>query len=209
MSESTFENQLEQNMLEEHDDERLSADFLTELRSFMDETEVKDLNISMEEGFRITSREQAGFFIRKLQEVRAEAEQINATADGELQRLSHRVNVWKEKELKKLDGSMTYLIDLLRSFAETELEGTNKRSISLPFGTLGFKKQQDKYEYDDAQLLTFLEQQKLEAYIQRKPSAKKADLKKNGVVKDGKLYIDGVEVPGITIITQDDAFDVK
>lgn len=209
MSEQTFENQLEERLLEEQDDERLSADFLTELRSFMDESEVSELNINMEEGFRITSREQAGFFIRKLQEVRAEAEQINNTANGELKRLSDRVNVWREKELKKLEGTLIYLTDLLRSFTESELEGTNKRSLALPFGTLGFRKQQDKYEYDDAQLLTFLEEQKLESYIQRKPSPKKADLKKNGVVKDGKLFIDGVEVSGITITVQEDAFDVK
>lgn len=197
-----------QNITEE--DERLSFGFLNDLQDFMDSEEVQELNIDTEgQHFKITSREQAGFFIRKVQEVREEAEQINAAAKKELDRLAAKITTWQEKEIARCANAESYIMSLLENFAEEELAGSDKRSLKLPFGTLGFRKQQDKYEYDDKTLLEFLEENKLETYIQRKPSPKKADLKKVGMVKDGSLYVDGVLIKGITITPQEDKFEIK
>jgi hypothetical protein len=196
---------------EQQDDERLSPGFLEELHNYMDKEEVKELNINITEddSFQIVNKEQAGFFIRKIQEARQEAEEINENANKEIERISNKVNAWREQELSKCASTEAYILNLLKNFAEKELSDTDKRSIKLPFGTLAFKKQQDKFDYDDAALLQCLENNKLEDYIQRKPSVKKAELKKTGTVKDGKLYIDGVLIEGIVITPQDDKFEVK
>lgn len=208
MSEATFEGQPEHVL---GLDEEQESDLLSDLHDFMDAEEVQELNISTDEGFRITSKEQAGFFVRKLQELRAEADRINKTADTEIKRISTSVNAWREREIKKLSGNEEWLLGLLKEFAQQEVEGTTKRSVSLPFGTLQFKKQQDKFEYDDKSLLKCLkENPKLASYLkQNEPSPMKAEIKKVGTVKDGKLYVDGVEIQGVTVISQPETFDVK
>lgn len=194
----------------EEEDERLSSSFLSSLNDFMEVKEVEDLNIdTQDESFRINTKEQAGFFIRKVQEVRNQAANINETADKEIERLSRRINEWRQKELNKCGSAENYLTTMLQDFALNELSGSDKKSIKLPFGTLGFKKQQDKYEYDDAILLAHLQLNEMNDYIQLKPSPKKAELKKIGQVIDGELHVNGTAIPGITVTAQDEKFEVK
>lgn len=204
MSELEFQDHLNQ------EDERLSVEFLSDLHDYMDQAEVQELNIdTSKESFRINSREQAGFFIRKLQEARAEAEQINLSADKEIQRLSASVNTWREKELNRCNNVEGYIISLLQDFAARELEGSDKKSLKLPFGTLAFKSQQDKYEYDDKVLLDYLKQNKINEFIRIKEEPNKVELKKNTEVQNGKLLYKGKEIAGVTVTPQEPKFEVK
>lgn len=199
-----------QDHLKDQEDERLSVEFLSDLHDYMDQAEVQELNIdTSKEGFRINSREQAGFFIRKLQEARAEAEQINLSADKEIQRLSASVNTWREKELNRCNNVEGYIISLLQDFAARELEGSDKKSLKLPFGTLAFKSQQDKYEYDDKVLLDYLKQNKINEFIRIKEEPNKVELKKNTEVQNGKLLYKGKEIAGVTVTPQEPKFEVK
>lgn len=177
----------------------LSVDFLNSLHDFMDQEEVEHLNIQTTEGFQILDREQAGFFIRKVQDARAQADQIKAEAESERKRLCDQITRWETAELAKCKNGEDYLTSLLKNFADKELDGKSAKTISLPYGKLAFVKQQDSYEYEDATILDFLEKNSMEEFIQRKPSAKKAVLKKAGTVKDGKLIVNKLVVPGITI----------
>lgn len=205
MSELEFQDQQQG-----QEDNRLSVEFLSDLHDYMDQTEVQELDIDTEkEGFRISTREQAGFFIRKLQEARAEAEKINATADQEILRLSASVNNWREKELSKCNNVEGYFTTLLQDFAEKELEGSDKKSLKLPFGTLAFKSQQDKYEYDDKALVEYLKQNNITELIRIKEEPNKVELKKNADVQNGKLVYKGKEVAGVTVTPQDPKFEVK
>jgi hypothetical protein len=197
---------------EQNLDAQETQDFVTSLREFMDEEEVKELEIDVEnESFGIKTKEQANFYVKKLQEAREQALHINETANAEIERNTGIVNRWREQQLATIEGQLTYLTGMLETYAQSELQDSSKKSIKLPHGTLQFRKQQDKFEYDDNALLEFLEANPSlkEKYVQYKPSAKKAELKKIGEVKNGTLVVENVALPGITVTKQEAKFEVK
>ena len=186
------------------------SDFLTSLQEFMDKEEVKALNITSDEGFKINSREQANYFLKQILDLRQQQSEIFATAEEELERLTSIVNQWKEIETAKLDKRIQYFSELLEDFAYRELENTDKHSIKLPYGSIGFKKQQPLYEYDDKSITESLKENfpdLLDEVVQYKFN--KSELKKIGTVKDGKLYINNLEIQGVSVTERDDKFDVK
>jgi phage host-nuclease inhibitor protein Gam len=203
--------ELEQITTEEREqDSRLSEDFLEGLHDYMDEEEIKELNIQDMDTFQIKNKEQANYFIKKIMDVRSEASNINHIADTEITKTKIRVDAWREKELNKLARDEEYITNLLEIFAAKELEGAKKKSLSLPYGSIGFRAQQPEYTYDDKTLLEFLlGHEEYAKFINYKPSTNKTDLKKTATVKDGKLYIDGIEIPGVTVTERDPKFEVK
>lgn len=186
------------------------SDFMSELRSFMDDIEVKGLDISTEETFKITSREQANYFVRKAMELKNQEEEVIMTAKQEAERLLGIIKDWEEKELSTIHSGMEYFNGLLREYAERELDGSKKRSIKLPFGTLQFRTQQPKFNYDDDALKIYL-QTLASDLVEEKIDYKvnKTELKKRAMILDGKLMLDGKVVEGVTIELLDDKFEVK
>lgn len=186
------------------------SDFISELRGFMDDVEIQDLNITQEDSFRITSRDQANYFVRKVMDLKNQEQEIIMTAKQEAERLLGMIKQWEEKELSTIHSGMDYFNGLLREYAESELDGTKKRSIKLPFGTLQFRAQQPKFNYDDDTLKTYLQglsSDLVEEKVEYKVN--KTELKKRAMVVDGKLMLDGKVVDGVTIETLDDKFEVK
>lgn len=189
-------------------------DFMEDLHSFMEEEEVKVLGIDIEkEGFKIETKEQANYFLKKLSEAEMEIEEVQAAAKKEIEEVKQRVDSWLTTQLNPLQRSVQYYTTLLQNFADDmDLKNAKKKTISLPYGKLSYKNQQDKYEYNDEKAaIAFLETDDSlkKKYVNYKPALNKTDLKKQAVVKNGKLFIDGKEVPGIEVIPQDQAFIVK
>lgn len=206
MSEVGFE----QLKVQEIKSESANADFLSALHEFMDAEEIQTLKVEDNEGFQILNREQAGFFIRKVEEARRQAAEIKAEAEAERKRLVGQIDKWEQAELRKCATAESYLINLLETFAAKELEGKAVKTVNLPYGKLSFKKQGEKFEYDDTKLVAFLEKNKLETFISRKPSAKKTELKEAGAIVNGKLILNGKPVDGITVSPAGpDSFSVK
>lgn len=188
----------------------MENEFESMLKDFMEEIEIKELDIKEENGFRITSDQQASFMIRKLTEAREKRDMIIKTAKDERDRLTAIVDLWEEKEIKSSDNNINFLESLLKSYAIEALDGSDKKSLKLPFGTLAFKKQQPKYNYDDAALLAYLKANN-EEYISKKItlSPDKIEIKKAGTIKDGCLYINDKKIDGISVEILEDKFEVK
>lgn len=186
------------------------SDFISELREFMDDVDTQSLNIIQDESFKITSRDQANYFARKMMDLKTQEQEVIMTAKQEAERLLGMIKQWEEKELSTIHSGMDYFNGLLREYAEGELEGTKKRSIKLPFGTLAFRAQQPKFNYDDDALKAYLQNQSsdlVEEKIEYKVN--KTELKKRGMVVDGKLMLDGHVVEGVAIDILEDKFEVK
>lgn len=185
-------------------------DFISELRDFMDDIETQDLNIVQDDSFKITSRDQANYFVRKVMDLKNQEQEVIMTAKQEAERLLGMIMQWQEKELNTIHAGMDYFNGLLREYAESELDGTKKRSIKLPFGTLAFRAQQPKFNYDDDALKLYLQNQSSDL-VEEKVEYKvnKTELKKRAMIVDGKLMLDGQVVDGVTIEMLDDKFEVK
>lgn len=185
-------------------------DFFNDLKTYMDDVETTSLDIIKDDTFKIESKEQAGYFLRKILDLKAQKEEIILTAKSETERLLSIINSWQEKETTNLDNTIDYFSCLLKEFTEKELENSEKRSIKLPFGTLGFKKQPPHYDYDDSLVKEWLKKENselLEKVVDFKYN--KTDLKKIAVIKDNQLFLNGKAIDGITVTNQEDLFIIK
>jgi hypothetical protein len=205
MSDQEFEQKKDQIV-----EENVSEDFLSRLHDFMDDQEIQEMKIENPETFKIASRDQANYFLKKLKDLHNEKAKIGSAADFEIKKTTDSVNKWRTKEIGKLQNDEDYITGLLNEFTLAELQDSSKKSISLPYGSLGFKKQQPKFEYDDAVLLAFLKSHINQLVtVKTVESPNKVELKKMADIKDGGLYLDGVQVLGVTVQNQEDKFEVK
>ncbi|MED1125200.1 host-nuclease inhibitor Gam family protein [Bacillus atrophaeus] len=183
--------------------------FLKDLLSFVEETEVEEFDLTnIDESFSIQTMDQANYIARKLREIREERKEAEETAKAQIAAYERKVSTWLEKVSNPLNSQEQRFLQMLEVFAAEKLEGSNKKSLKLIEGTLQFRKQHDKYEYEENTLLAFAESN-LPKYIKTKPSVDKAKLKKDAEVKDGQLYIGDNVVQGVTVIPQPVKFDVK
>ena len=189
-------------------EQQTGNDLLGDLLSFINEEEEQEIGVNESQPSRIENDMQANYFIRKVKELRKEKEQIFETAERELRRYEVKIEKWKKMMLSPLENKEKFFLQLLQQYAEEQLMGTGKKSMKLIEGTLGFCKKPDKYEYDEKTLLAYLKE-KYPDFVRYKASVDKTELKKAAEAKDGKLYLDGEEVPGVAVIPQEIGFDVK
>ena len=99
-----------------------------------------------------------------------------------------------------------HLSALLQMYAETQLEGKKKRSISLPNGKFGFRKCPPSFTKEDTTLLEYAEKERPDC-VKVKKSVDWANLKK-GCTVDGDHLIsqDGEIIPGVTVEQHPDKF---
>src|SRR5699024_11646854 len=118
-----------------------------------------------------------------------------------------QVNRWEENEVETYKNNIHFLSGLLQEY----LTEQNKRSIKLPSGNVGLRKQRDEWVYDDEIVLKSLETSNLNEYVRIKKEVNKAELKKN-VENEGNKVIDketGEIIEGIQIVERGDALRVK
>ena len=187
-----------------------SPELMDELYDSIEDSEIKELGIEVEQE-RIFTVEQANFYLRQLAKLKEEKEAINSMCDNEIQKFSDRVNAFREEKINVIANTEEWISKMLKGYAETELAESGKKTLKLPFGTLSFKKAQDKYDYEDKVVLQFLEENNHKDLINVKTteSIDKKALKSTAKVIDGKLFIDEVEVPGVSVTTGEVNFNVK
>lgn len=188
-----------------------NSDILEALFDEITEEEVKELGIEIDnEKFAITSDEQANFFLRRLEEVRSEQDKINVTCNNEIERFTKKVNSFRAKELLSLENTEKYFISLLETYAKKQLEGSKKKSIKLPFGTMSFKKGQRKMVYEDDVLMNFIKSNSLNDFIRIKEEINKSELKKAiKLEEDGSVTLHGTVVEGATSLPAEETFSIK
>ena len=188
-------------------------DFLADLNQAIKEEEEKALDIDYQEEDNelIKNQAQANYFCKVIAELREEKNKKNELIDQEIQRIKNHYEQFRLKQNNEIDRKIEFLERCLKSFAIKELEGSKKKSIKLPYGTLSFKKQQDKYEYSEELIMDWLKNNNYTKYINTKTieSVDKKALKKESHVCNGYLFIDNNKVDGVTVTKQDDKFEIK
>lgn len=148
--------------------------------------------------------------IKKLQEKVAQKEELAKTQ-------KRQIDEWLEDETKKHQESINYLESLLMQYGfELKKKDPKLKTHSLPFGDLRFRKQQPKWEYDDAKLLESVKEAELNEVIKIKESVNKAGLKKlvkkeKAVIENGQVIITdlGVVLEGVQVVDRPERFEVK
>lgn len=189
---------------------------MDELEQFMLAAEIEELKVKLagdteEDGtLLVKNKSDADFYLRQINKLKQQKEEINEFVDQEIERQLRLYQEYREDRIRPLDNQIAFYENALKTFAMNEYAETNKKTIKLPNGTLAIKKQQPKYVYNDEQVLEFLQENNYKDYIRTKAEVNKKDLKKNAIVNNNnELIIDGKVVPGVTVIPQEDKFEVK
>lgn len=189
---------------------------MDELEQFMLAAEIEELKVKLagdteEDGtLLVKNKSDADFYLRQINKLKQQKEEINEFVDQEIERQLRLYQEYREDRMRPLDNQIAFYENALKTFAMNEYAETNKKTIKLPNGTLAIKKQQPKYVYDDEQVLEFLQENNYKDYIRTKAEVNKKDLKKNAIVNNNnELVIDGKVVPGVTVIPQEDKFEVR
>ena len=163
---------------------------------------------AVKERFKITSKDQANYYIRKFKELEIAEAEIRDTAERQMKRMQENIGLWQEQELKKLQYPKAFFANLLQEYAAEQLADATKKTLSLPNGKIGFKKQKDEYRYDEELLKSQLIDSK---YAKQEVEIKidKNSLKKDISVVNGKAYLEGVLISGIQVIPREAKFEVK
>ena len=189
---------------------------MDELEQFMLAAEIEELKVKLagdteDDGtLLVKNKSDADFYLRQINKLKKQKEEINEFVDQEIERQLRLYQEYREDRMRPLDSQIAFYENALKTFAMNEYAETNKKTIKLPNGTLAIKKQQPKYVYNDEQVLEFLQENNYKDYIRTKAEVNKKDLKKNAIVNNNnELVIDGKVVPGVTVIPQEDKFEVK
>lgn len=150
--------------------------------------------------------------------------QDDASAEWCLKKIREQrqsVETWRQHyagQMKKVEetaaASISYFESLLADYFESVPHKKTKtqETYSLPGGKLILKKQQPKFDQDDAQLVPWLKENGLDALVKVKESANWAELKKTvTVTADGEHVAtqEGEIVPGVTVTQRPDVFSVE
>lgn len=158
--------------------------------------------------FTINSIEEVNWALRKLAVIQTKEMEVQQLADAEIQRITS----WARKEREKLQNTIDFFQSLLAEYAmKQRLEDEKYKKTSTPYGTVKFKKNPDKWNYDDAQLINSLKNNGLQQFIRIKEEPNKVELKKsvaviNGTVVDSQT---GTIIEGITVVPQPETVVVE
>lgn len=190
-------------------------EFVDFLENYLMEEEAKELEITItgdeaQDAPMIDSRDKANYFLKLMNNIKEDIDSINSICDAEIEKITKRVNEYREMQLTSLVKQYEYYKKILRNFTEYELSNSKKKSVPLAYGTLSIKKQQDKWEYDEEKLLNWFKEHNPEL-INKKvtESVDKKQLKSLSSKSGEVAMLNGVPVEGVTIIPQPDKFDVK
>jgi phage host-nuclease inhibitor protein Gam len=165
---------------------------------------MKSLNDFLEETiiceeFTVDDQEKANWALRKLRSLQEKKLANEELANKE----KAKIDAWLNEVNSQLDQDIEYFQGLLTAYAiRLRQEDPKFKSIKLPNGKFGFRKQQPKWQYDDRKLLEYLKLNNLNELIRTKEEVDKSKLKKLVQIVNGQA-IDpeaGEVIDRITIV---------
>ena len=162
------------------------------------EQELMEAEQIEKESFKVTDKEQAGWALRKIKAYKEQIKETREISDRE----AYRIYEWERQEVKNAEDSIAYFESILRDY----LHSVGDKKISLPHGTIRFKKQQPLWERDEEKLMQMVE----EDFIKVEKSLKWGELKKMLVVDEGNIIRKdtGEVLKCVKVIEREDKFEV-
>lgn len=183
---------------------------IDEIQNFVMNEEAEELKIDIDnENYKILDSSQANFFLRRIKELEDEKALINSSCDNEINSFKEKIERYRNEKNKNIEGTIAYFTSLLEKYAHSELDGTKKKSLKLPFGTLQFKKSPDKYEYDDKAVFNMVKENNLYDFIRVKEELNKSSLNKALSFVDDKVYLGDKEIENASFVTGETKFSLK
>lgn len=188
-------------------------EFLADLQEYLNDQEAIALDINESNEYLINDKSQADYFIKLSKQCENDINDIKEYIEAEKERYLQLLENYMIDQIMAVEKRKQFYDDALEAYVHRELDGTKKRSIKLPHGTLSLKKQQPHYTYEDEDIIDWAKEMCPDIVKTTIPEPKvsidKKKLKEQGEIIDGLLYIDGLQVPGVQIEIKNDAFSIK
>lgn len=188
-------------------------EFLADLQEYLNDQEAIALDINESNEYLINDKSQADYFIKLSKQCENDINDIKEYIEAEKERYLQLLENYMIDQIMAVEKRKQFYDDALEAYIHRELDGTKKRSIKLPHGTLSLKKQQPHYTYEDEDIIDWAKEMYPDIVKTTIPEPKvsidKKKLKEHGEIIDGLLYIDGLQVPGVQVEIKDDAFSIK
>lgn len=176
---------------------------MTSLHEYLDQKEgVND------ESFKIEDEVQVNWALRKIKQLQDEKEKNVSLANAEIEKIEEWLNSMNDQVQQSID----YFQSLLAEYALKQRKNDPEfKSLKLPNGRIGFRKQQPKWEYDNTKLVESLKASERTDLIRIKEEPDKSAIKKAFQVVDDKVVDTetGQVIEGITVEQREDAFRVE
>lgn len=169
--------------------------------------EIEALDEETKEQFKINSIDQANWAFRKLSALAAKEKEVKVLAEIERE----RINQYEKNEMKSIENQRSFFESLLIAYAFEQRNIDPKFKAKTPYGSIGFRKQQPKWEYDEIALVQSLKNIGLNDLIRVKEEPDKTAIKKTLHVLDGQV-IDpdtGALVEGVKVTPLDDKITIS
>lgn len=170
--------------------------------------EIEQLDVEERQSFRVSDLESLNWVFRKLAAIEAKKTDVNRLADAEV----YRIEDYRKRELEKLQRDEEFFHGLVGGYVSERRKADPKfKSEKTPYGSLTLKKQQPKWNYDDAKLVEWLERNECDSLIRIKKEPAKAEIKKLFIVTDSGEVVDpdGQLVDGIRVEFRSDELVIK
>jgi len=170
-------------------------------------TEIEEMSEENKQRFEVKDIHSLSWVLRKLAVLEAKKVEVNRIAEIELERIEH----FRKKELESIQDNENFFRGLISEYAIRKRYEDPKFKIKTPYGSVGFKKQQPKWNYDDKALIAYLNENELYDFVRVKQEPNKVEIKKQfNCTEDGRVYDpNGVEVQGIKVESKPDELVIK
>ena len=150
------------------------------------------------ERFKIESKDQAIWALRKIAQAKANQDENTQAAQAEIE----RITAWRNEENEKLQRSVSFFESLLHEyFMQLREDDPKLKTVKLPHGSLKMRKQQPDFIYNEDELLEWAKVFMPEVVVV------KETVSKNPVKKH--IRETGEMVPGVTITERPEKFSVE
>lgn len=158
--------------------------------------------------FVIDDEQKANWALRKIRSIKEKKQTNSDIAEAEIE----KIQAWESEVNHTLDNEITHFETMLTQYALKCRETDPKfKTLKLPYGKIGFRKQQPSWTYDTDTVLSTLKQSGLTQFIRVKEELDKANFKK-AVKVHGNSVINpdtGEIIPGVTVEEREDQIKVE
>lgn len=169
------------------------------LMDYVDEVEAETYTSEDTGAYRISGRNEAEYRIKEYQQITQQIADSKKAAADYVEEATKKANEWLDKELNSLVNRKQFLESILRDYAEEQLKDSKKKSLKLIGGTLAFRKPAPKVDYDDNVLRKYLFMNAVSFLKKQEPKVDHAELKKAAEIRGDKMFLNGKEIPGVTV----------
>ena len=150
--------------------------------------------------FKISSIDQANYYVKKYKELEEEYNNINQSAKDYLEEYSLKVDKWRENSINPIINRMDYYKNLLEEYAHNQLDNSKKKSLKLIEGIISFRAQQPMINYlkehnNNCLRTTF--------------KVDKKELKSLGQIKDNNFYFNDQLLDFVNVENKEPTFSIK